>query len=362
MGAMFWGGVLVLFLALCVYFMIVVNRLLSLNAKWKEKRAVRIGIKAGIYVLVVLLVGLVPASFAFVFYAAVTSLLMEPLYALLRKRKVWAFLRKSALIPILVGVIATVIGLVMMRHVVRTDYTVLTDRLESGEEVRILFLSDLHYGNSLHKAQLDKLVQIWNNENFDAVIIGGDLVDESTKPAEMREIVRALGSIQSRYGCFFIYGNHDRMEAGGRRTFSNDEFVSEMTANGIAVLEDEYAMISPRIRLYGRKDRSEHRTDMNSLTNMRETDGFLIIADHQPNDLKKEAKAGADLTLCGHTHAGQFWPIGLIHEPFGFNDLYYGCRQYDGMTAIVSSGMSGWYAPVRTEGRSEYVVITVKGK
>ena len=43
-----------------------------------------------------------------------------------------------------------------------------------------------------------------------------------------------------------------------------------------------------------------------------------------------------DLSLSGHTHAGQIWPTGQLGELIGVNELNYGYRQDGDYQVIVS--------------------------
>ena len=93
-------------------------------------------------------------------------------------------------------------------------------------------------------------------------------------------------------------------------------------------------------------------------------DRYTIVLCHEPVELSEIRDAGADLILCGHTHGGQIFPAGMISEKIlklheagsGMTDLGGGCR------VIVSTGVGTWSYPVRTEGKSEIVVIDVTGK
>ena len=82
---------------------------------------------------------------------------------------------------------------------------------------------------------------------------------------------------------------------------------------------------------------------------------FTLWLDHEPRELRAAAQAGADLILCGHTHAGQLWPVGLVARLFRFNELNYGKKQLGSATAIVSGGTGTWGYRLRTEGRTEIV-------
>ena len=70
-----------------------------------------------------------------------------------------------------------------------------------------------------------------------------------------------------------------------------------------------------------------------------------------------EAAAGADLVLCGHTHAGQFIPIDHVGEWIGENDLRYGHEKRQDTDFIVTSGISNWTFKFKTAACSEFVVI-----
>jgi hypothetical protein len=70
---------------------------------------------------------------------------------------------------------------------------------------------------------------------------------------------------------------------------------------------------------------------------------FRLFLAHQPKAWKEAHRAGADLMLAGHTHAGQFFPfqgiVSLFHRYF--NGLY---RHEDAFWVYVHAG-SGYMGP-----------------
>ena len=81
---------------------------------------------------------------------------------------------------------------------------------------------------------------------------------------------------------------------------------------------------------------------------------YLIVADHQPSEFKKNLAAGTDLQLSGHTHAGQLFPLGPLYRLIGY------CHgDYTEGEAVmnVSAGACGWRVPFRTQARCNYEVI-----
>lgn len=86
---------------------------------------------------------------------------------------------------------------------------------------------------------------------------------------------------------------------------------------------------------------------------------FIIVMDHQPNDYEKEAKAGVDLVLSGHTHGGQLFPLNKVGEWIGANDKTYGIERRGRTNFVVTSGLSDWAVRFKTGTKSELVVIDI---
>ena len=56
------------------------------------------------------------------------------------------------------------------------------------------------------------------------------------------------------------------------------------------------------------------------------------------------------------------FPIGLVSDLFGLNDMVYGHEKRGATNFIVTSGISDWAIDYKTGCFSEFVVIDVKGK
>ena len=179
---------------------------------------------------------------------------------------------------------------------------------------------------------------------------------------------KALSTIESKYGIFYTYGNHDRPMSLMKSEFSEDELVSVIAQNGIKILCDETYEINDDFVIVGRDDRSvdrgeKKRLSIESLLKDIDKKDFILTLDHQPNQYAENGKAGTDLILSGHTHGGQIFPINIVQQLIKFNDGVYGKYKIDNDTeAIVSSGFAGWSYPVKTVSPAEYVIIDIKGK
>ena len=163
-------------------------------------------------------------------------------------------------------------------------------------------------------------------------------------------------------------GLSDRTIHGYALGYAPDDlrsFISFAEKNGITVLTDETETVAGKIDITGRLDYSFNsyageRASSHELLKDRDKKRFQLVMDHQPKDLKVNAKEGADLQVSGHTHAGQLWPLGLLGPVLRFNEMTYGIEKIGDMNCIVTSGIAVWGAPFRTEKHSETVIINIE--
>lgn len=282
----------------------------------------------------------------------------------IRKNKelspLWNKIYRSGVIAMILTALLCGYGHYNIYQVVQTDYTVTTQKEIRPEGYRLVLLSDLHYGISLDGAELQAVVDRINETQPDAVILDGDLVDESTTLEGMQEAFRVLGHLQSTYGTYYVYGNHDQNNYASAPNYTREQLAATIRENGITILEDESVTLGSDLTLIGRADRGDgtfQREEISELTESLDPDQEWILLDHQPADYEKAQQAGCDMILSGHTHAGQIWPAGLFATLFHFDELNYGEKDVGNLHAIVTSGIAGWGYPMRTERHSEYVVI-----
>ena len=245
---------------------------------------------------------------------------------------------------------------VSAHRVVRTEYLLETEKALPQESFKLVGFSDSHVGATFGGEKLNEYVELMNAENADAAVIVGDFVDDGSTEAELRAACRALAGLKTKYGVFYVFGNHDKAFDPAARGYGREGLVRELEKNGVTVLEDEAVTLCPGVTLVGRQDRSVRgRAEIASLLSG-ET-GYVIVLDHQPTDFSAEAGAGADLVLSGHTHGGQLFPIGAIIARF--NDRVYGHEKRGGTDFIVSSGIADWELGFKTGCVSEYFSVTV---
>ena len=251
-----------------------------------------------------------------------------------------------------------------MYHVVRTEYDV-TVHKQLAKPFTVVMIADLHYGLSLDADQLQAVVDSIGKEKPDAVILCGDIVDERTTLEGLNEAFSILGGLESRFGVYYVYGNHDRSKYAEFANFSDFQLIDAIESNRIEILNDHAVTFNDDVVLVGRADKLDSGGNRKSISELLgETDRAktIIVADHEPSDYDSLEKNGCDLVLSGHTHGGQIFPLAIINNLIGFSELNYGYKKQGNLNAVVTSGIAGWGFDIRTQHHSEYVVIRMTGR
>ncbi|MBE6638790.1 MAG: hypothetical protein E7616_04965 [Ruminococcaceae bacterium] len=274
----------------------------------------------------------------------------------------WEKIYGSGILPIFFAALILFGGYLNLHHVVRTDYTVYTDKDIRAQGYRIVLIADVHFGVSLDEAELWEKCKEISSAKPDIVILCGDIVDNSTTYSQMHSVFSAFGSIESKLGIYYVHGNHDRPMSLVKSAFSEKELEETILANGITILQDDVLPLAEDLTIVGREDRSaKSRRSLEQLFEKADQNDFILTLDHQPNQYKENGKIGTNLLLSGHTHGGQLFPIDYIQEWIPFNDGVYGRYDIDGDTvAIITAGFATWSYPSKTAAPAEYVVIDIK--
>lgn len=265
---------------------------------------------------------------------------------------------------IILSLLSLLCGWYLDHHVWEKEYTFYTSKLK--EPLKIVMFADSHIGTTFKADVFVKHLKSMQAHNPDMVIIAGDYIDDDTKKDDMIASTKALGKMQTKYGVYFVFGNHDEGYYGKEyRGYSGLDLVKELKKNGVNVLVDDVKLLNNEIYIVGRKDASAEkerrggRLTMADLTRPLDKSKYIITIDHQPNDYKAQTEAKVDLVLSGHTHGGQLFPLNQVGKWIGANDLIYGHEKRDKTDFIVTSGISDWSIKFKTGTKSEYVIINL---
>ncbi len=277
----------------------------------------------------------------------------------------WGKIYRSGIAAILLTACVIGYGAYNIGNVVRTEYTIPTAKDIRPSGYKVALISDLHYGISLDDEKLQQEVERVNREKPDIVVLAGDIVDESTTRVQMESAFTILGKLKSTYGTYYVYGNHDKNNYSRDMAYTVEDLDRNIEKVDIHILQDDSVTINHEISLFGRADMGEigfTRKSAAELLAKADPKKEVVVLDHVPTDYESVAKAGGDLILSGHTHAGQIWPAGLLMDALHINERSYGEKKVGHLTGLVTAGIAGWGFPIRTEKHSEYVIINIVPK
>jgi len=208
------------------------------------------------------------------------------------------------------------------------------------EGLRIAQISDLHVGPNIRRGYVERVVSRVQGLAPDLVALTGDIVDGSVP--SLQSEVAPLAVLAADGRAFFVLGNHDCYSGA-------PEWIAHFRGMGMNVLLNENMAVrkgEARLVIGGVVDPAYRgaRPDI-SLADAAKADFRLLLA-HNPRLAPLGARAGYDLQLSGHTHAGQFFPwtiaVRLVHAPH-----VAGLSREGAMQVYVSAGTGTWGPPVR---------------
>lgn len=238
---------------------------------------------------------------------------------------------------LLLAVVAFYNGLV-----VRT-YKITTDKLEPGQNIRILLVSDLH--SHIYGENQEDLVSLIRKQKPDIIALAGDIADDRV-PFSGTDLF--LSNIKGIAPVYYVTGNHEYWSG-------NAEGIKEMIRkHGVSILEHGYEKIDlngVRIIICGVDDPDgmifgEWNSRMHAVFDGLEHEaGFKVLLSHRPEWIEIYKSFSFDLVLSGHTHGGQ------IRIPLILNGLYApdqgwfpryagGLYIHDGLYHVISRGVS----------------------
>lgn len=242
---------------------------------------------------------------------------------------------------------------------------------DMSNELKIVLVADTHMGYSIGYEHISELVDKINEQKPDLVVFAGDIFDNSYDALkEPEKMADRLSEIQSTYGSYGCWGNHDLPEdllvgfTIGKKEYKKDQrFYDFLERSNITLLEDESILVDDAFYLVGRKDPfmssklGEQRLTSGELTKNLDKDKPIIFIDHQPSELEEIASNGVDIDLSGHTHDGQVFPGNLLTKLAWENSC--GMEKIDNMYSIVTSGAGVWgpYLRLGTDSRIDVVNV-----
>ncbi len=220
---------------------------------------------------------------------------------------------------------------------------------------RIVQITDIHVSPTVKRPYVAGIVDRVNTLNADIIALTGDLVDGSVR--RLSGDVEPLAKARSRYGNFFVTGNHEYYSGA-------PAWIRKVESLGYTVLNNDHRIVDHggrTILLGGVTDYragrfyDSHRSDPEkALKDAPPTDLKILLA-HQPKTIFAASKAGFDLQISGHTHGGQFFPWNLVVHLF--QPYVAGLNRHADTQIYISRGTGYWGPPLRLGSPSEITLL-----
>ena len=235
---------------------------------------------------------------------------------------------------------------------------------------RLVQITDFHLGSFPPGNDfVQKVVDAANNEEPDMILFTGDLVNNQA--SEVEPYLETLAQLHASDGIYSIWGNHDYCEYGNNHSIGALKRNRRMLYGyqerlGWHQLMNEHHVVShgmASIAVIGVENPGQppftNRSNLKKAMKGLNPDMFKILLSHDPHHWRREVVGKKiQLTLAGHTHAGQLkigkWtPARMAFKEWG------GAYRIGEQMLYVSSGIGGSF-PFRLGAWPELTVITLK--
>lgn len=235
---------------------------------------------------------------------------------------------------------------------------------------RLVQITDFHLGSFPPGNDfVQKVVDATNNEEPDMILFTGDLVNNQA--SEVEPYLDTLRQLHASDGIYSIWGNHDYCEYGNNHSIgalkrNRRMLYGYQESLGWHQLMNEHHVVShgmASIAVIGVENPGQppftNRSNLKKAMKGLKPDMFKILLSHDPHHWRREVVGKKiQLTLAGHTHAGQLkigkWtPARMAFKEWG------GAYRIGEQMLYVSSGIGGSF-PFRLGAWPELTVITLK--
>ena len=205
--------------------------------------------------------------------------------------------------------------------------------------LKIVHITDLHYGNTTNNSDLKKIVDKVNLIKPDIIVFTGDLLDKDLNNEELEEFKDILNNMKSNIKKYAVNGNHD------------ENFSEILKETGFTDLNNNYDSLynsNNSVILFSGINTNDDINDAikninNFLGDEQNTNKIIykIMLMHEPDKILDFDYNNYDLILAGHSHNGQITIpfIGSLYKPNGSKKYYKEYYELEDTKLYISGGI-----------------------
>lgn len=185
------------------------------------------------------------------------------------------------------------------------EYKISSNKLvDSQHGLKIIQFSDLNYGTTISKKQLQKIIKKINELNPDIIFFTGDLINKNISTTEKLkdELINELKNLNPKLYKYAIYGDDD---------LKNEYYEEIMKSSNFVVLNNQitpiYYQSEKPIIVIGFNDSStdpNYSITQNKFENYSSNDLLKIVLIHKPDEISNFIDSNPDLIFAGHSLGG----------------------------------------------------------
>ncbi len=219
--------------------------------------------------------------------------------------------------------------------------------------LKIVHLSDIHYGKFINENRLNEIVEKTNLLNPDIIVITGDLLEDPLADSEKKALATLLNSFDAKLGKYIIRGNHDIGFDYWEEIINLTDFINLEEKTELIYYQKDIPIIiqgmssnleseiTPLNKIVGFYDIIEENPHLNNT--------YKILIMHEPDYIDKINATDFDLILAGHSHRGQlrlpiFGPLLLPKGALKYYDEHY---LFENTEMYISSGIGNAHFNLR---------------
>lgn len=259
-------------------------------------------------------------------------------------------------LPFVVGGYGTFIG--------RDDFEVRETELRVKglsadlDGLRIVQISDFHYGPYLSRKDLRRVVGMANELRPQLAFVTGDFITREGDPLE--ECLDELAQLRADSGLWGCLGNHEEFAK------CSDLTARYAAEKGIQVLRQRAQTLrfgDSRINLIGVDYQRQSSGYLTGVADLVDASSFNVLLSHNPDVFPTAAAAGCDLTLSGHTHGGQI-TVEIVEQTVNpgrfFTPFVVGEYRIGEKAAYVTRGVGTVNMPMRIGATPEIATLVLR--